>query len=33
MTVNLIKTDHEAALKVMECCQCKVIRNLAAQEA
>lgn len=30
MTINLIKTDHDAALIVMECCQCKVIRKLAA---
>jgi len=27
---GLSNEDHEAALKVMECCQCKVIRNLAA---
>lgn len=28
---GLSNEDHEAALKVMECCQCKVIRNLAEE--
>lgn len=30
---GLSNEDHEAALKVMECCQCKVIRDLAATVA
>ena len=30
---GLSNEDHEAALKVMECCQCKVIRELAATVA
>lgn len=30
---GLSNEDHEAALKVMEMCQCKVIRNLAATVA
>ena len=30
---GLSKEDHEAALKVMECCQCKVIRDLASTVA